>query len=520
MNLECSASECREKTQMNQENLKAFIRANIYSFAFLGIMLWVAYGMKLSHLSISHDTEAIISVPDSLYDSWVSMGRYGLLLLKKIFGLYQFNPWLASVLMFLAMMSGAVIWEYLFYQLANTKKGFGKISWIFPAFFLTAPMMAEQLSFELQAFEVSLAILITGVVLLLIWQGFIRRRYWYAVPAVLLLALSFSCYQTIIPLYMAAAAACFLIYYKRQERFWSSIFWMIGIMGVSFVIYELGSKVALQIFQITPTNYLSDQILWGNTSVVQCVRNILYHIRDALFCRDIYYSMAYPIAVIFAIVLLVMMFRRKQKNFYLYLLGLLFLLLTPFIMTILLGQQPKFRTQIVLPFVFGFLFQNFALELIEIGKNGGKVLLRGITAISVILIFQQINITSKMFYSEYVQYEEDVRLAVKITDRIDQLNLGENPEEPVVIIGSRSPRLNPSAYGGYENPGNSFYEWCFKVEYGTFIIQNFWTTLGYDYHMPNAEQSSFAERYAEKMPSWPDTGSVRCEEGVIIVKLS
>ena len=38
--------------------------------------------------------------------------------------------------------------------------------------------------------------------------------------------------------------------------------------------------------------------------------------------------------------------------------------------------------------------------------------------------------------------------------------------------------------------------------------------------MPNAEQSSFAERYAEKMPSWPDTGSVRCEEGVIIVKLS
>ena len=86
-------------------------------------------------------------------------------------------------------------------------------------------------------------------------------------------------------------------------------------MGVSFVIYELGSKVALQIFQITPTNYLSDQILWGNTSVVQCVRNILYHIRDALFCRDIYYSMAYPIAVIFAIVLLVILGKQHQNAF-------------------------------------------------------------------------------------------------------------------------------------------------------------------------------------------------------------
>ncbi len=92
------------------ESESVYSGKHIFFFAVLGIMLWVAYGMKLSHLSISHDTEAIISVPDSLYDSWVSMGRYGLLLLKKIFGLYQFNPWLASVLMFLAMMSGAVIW--------------------------------------------------------------------------------------------------------------------------------------------------------------------------------------------------------------------------------------------------------------------------------------------------------------------------------------------------------------------------------------------------------------------------
>ena len=37
-----------------------------------------------------------------------------------------------------------------------------------------------------------------------------------------------------------------------------------------------------------------------------------------------------------------------------------------------------------------------------------------------------------------------------------------------------------------------------QLSTGTFIIQNFWTTLGYDYHMPNEDQSSFAERYAEK----------------------
>ncbi len=80
---------------------------------------------------------------------------------------------------------------------------------------------------------------------------------------------------------MAAAAACFLIYYKRQERFWSSIFWMIGIMGVSFVIYELGSKVALQIFQITPTNYLSDQILW-ETQVWYSVSGIFCIISETL----------------------------------------------------------------------------------------------------------------------------------------------------------------------------------------------------------------------------------------------
>ena len=44
-----------------------FWERNKRSLVITIIMLIIAYGMKIFHLAISHDTEAIISVADSLY---------------------------------------------------------------------------------------------------------------------------------------------------------------------------------------------------------------------------------------------------------------------------------------------------------------------------------------------------------------------------------------------------------------------------------------------------------------------
>ena len=271
---------------------------------------------------------------------------------------------------------------------------------------------------------------------------------------------------------------------------------------------------------ITTTSYISEQILWGNTSIKDCLKNIMRHIWNALTANGIYYSLAFPISIIMLVIMTIWQIRKRSKDLYLYILAALVLLLTPFLMTILMGQMPKYRTQIVLPFVFGFIIQYFVgrTELFNSRKISQLLFLLGIGVL--VLGIQQSMTAAQMFYSEYVQYEEDVRIATKITDRIDQLNLGERPSEPLIFIGSRSPQLNRSSSNSFENPGHSFFEWAFTTQYGTFIMENFLATIGYNYESPTLEQIAFAESYSKDMKIWPDTESVQVADGVIIVKLS
>ena len=145
-------------------------------------------------------------------------------------------------------------------------------------------------------------------------------------------------------------------------------------------------------------------------------------------------------------------------------------------------------------------------------------------AAAVLLIFsmsQSLN-SARLYYTQYVTYEEDVRLAVKITDRIDQLGLGETPKEPVVFVGGRTPQRNGVCLSDtdLELIGRSFFQISYSAKHGSWVMNHFLDTLGYSYVFPTDEQVAAAEEKAQDMPVWPDEGSVALAGDVIIVKLS
>lgn len=111
-------------------------------------------------------------------------------------------------------------------------------------------------------------------------------------------------------------------------------------------------------------------------------------------------------------------------------------------------------------------------------------------------------------------------MALKISNRIDMLDLGESPEEPLVFVGARSPQLNNSSIRNLENIGHSFFEWSFTTDYGSFIMRNFMASIGYYYNSPTTEQIEIAEQAAQNMEIWPASDSVSVVEGVIVVRLS
>lgn len=512
-------------------SIKSFIKENRVNWWIIGIFLLMVYGIKIFNVSISHDTEAIIAASKNLYGSWFMLGRFGLIFLKKILGTYVFNPYAASFLMVLSMVLNSMLWAYLFEWLSGGRKRSFAI-WIFPAYFFTSMIMAEQSGFLLQAYEVNIALLLIGIAFLcLFWFFAGQGNIVWCLPAIVCCVIAFSAYQSLIPLFTAGAALCFVVLYDHLAqtdkdavtfRFCFSLIGMlIAVFLASFCIYQITNRVVQTVMDVDSTAYLSEQILWGTVPAGECVYNIVRHIYRAVFGKSIFYN-GMNLFVYFGILgYAVFRIRKKEPCYNIYILAVLYCLLSPFLMTILMGAEPTKRTQILLPFIVGFFLQYLLQEMWTKSRktirNAGVVLM----ICSIGCIVYQSMLSARLYYTQYVQYEEDRCVANKIAERIEQLGFGEIPEKPVAFVGARKPQKNPSCMESedLELIGRSFFEVSYGVEHGTWVMRNFFVTQGYPYVLPTPEESKNAGMAAQDMPSWPDVGCVAEKDGIIIVNL-
>lgn len=510
----------KQKNSLAFGNIREFCKNNKSSIIIATIVLLITYGMKLFNITISHDTEAIISAPKELYNSWIALGRYGLIVWKKLFNTYTFNPYTATVLMFIMMVLNIIIWEYIFYSLYDEKKLFNKASFIFPILFFVSPIMVEQLSFTLQVVEVTFAFLLVGLSILFTWMAIGYNNCLFYLPSIILATLAFATYQSTVPLFVAAVTATFLIYYFKQEFYWSVIFKFIFVFFSSLILYILSNKFVQYITKIPQDKYIEEQVYWGKISVEQGIDNIITHIKEVFWGTGTFYNIAYFVAIMAMIVMIVVVAKGEYINKYLFIIATVVFFITPFLMTILMGNEPNKRSQIVIAFVYAFVLQNFYYFLISCNRRI-LVIIKYVYAISLLSFgVNQVQTASNMFYMEYVQYSEDVRLAIKISDRIERLGYGESPKLPVVFVGNRQPHLNKSTMQPMELLGYSFYQVSFNTEHASWVMNNFMDTIGFSYEMPTEKECAIADKYKDELEVWPNEGCIQEKAGVIIVKLS
>lgn len=510
-----------------------FCRQNKVSWIVTGLFLLLTYGIKVFNVSISHDTEAIMATPENLYESWFSMGRFGLMALKKALGTYIFNPYAASFLMLTVIFLNAVLWTWLFWWLGGERWRNPYTSWIFPVVFFTAMISAEQNGFLLQAYEVNVALLLVGLALILAFQWILGKKRVLSVcflAAVACCVVAFSAYQTLVPLFASAAAFCFLLVYdvnaKTEEKISAGFYFMavgklILVFAAAFAIYSVINKGILAALQLETTFYITDQIMWGEITVEQGIENIYLHIYRALTGKGIFYSRSYLLVYLGMLLYAAASLLKRTACRWMYLLALGFVLASPFFMTVLMGAEPNIRSQLLLPFVAGACFQYLANAVADLFVPASKNLLIAAAGCVGLLCLHQSMDSARLYYTQYVQYEEDVQVAEKISARIEQLNLGEIPNEPVVFVGGRVPKKNQSCYQGDELEliGRSFFEVSFSTVHGSWVMNHFMDTLGYPYLMPKEAESEKAEQIAAGMPIWPNEGSVIEQDGLVIVRL-
>ena len=498
------------------KSFNEFLKNNIATVVITIFFTLMSYGIKLFQYSISIDTEMLINSYDWQLDTWASFGRFGLVFIKRILGLNPFNPYAACFLMVSAMIVFCLIWSYVLNEFSFNENKSDIRNAIFPAVFITAPLFAEQFNFILQSFEVAFAIILCSIAILCISKWILdSKKIINLIIGIACMILGFGTYQSIVFLYISATLACYILIYisnkKSKVKLEKNFFILaavkyLGSFVVAYVGFSIVNKIVVNIYG--KSGYVDNMVKWGQKPVQECIENIVKYMKTAFLGDGIFYSKVFVLISIGLFVYAIINLFSKSRDKILFLLTMMAFVLSPFILSIYMGNGQIPRMQFSYQFVIAVGIYVFTLLF---DKKWLAVIL---SLFGFYVAFNQGYIVNRLFYTEQMKYEEDVRLADKISERIEALNLGEIPEYPVILVGGHTSKV-PNQLRG-EFLGLSWFE------YGgdSHRALGFMRTIGYPYLTATNEQVQRAKEIAQTMEVWPNNNSVIFEEGLIIVRLS
>lgn len=499
------------------------------------LLMFLLHGPKLNASIIGIDTESLIWDETGLYQGWLNTGRQGLVLLKYLLGNMSFNPWFSAV-MTLLVFPMAVFSFFLLWDKVRGQQS-GIVVWLLSGLlWISHPMVTEQLYFSLQSFEISLGILLTAAALYLtyVWTEN-RRRLWSFFASVCLLLLTFSIYQVFVAIYIFGAVSVLLLQALRklsmgEQKMFSKMAARMGVWLLVFLTAFIMNAVVTKMF-FNASDYLMEQVQWGTIPVSGVLRGICGHIASVLLGRRAFYSIFYGGLLVCSMALLaanLWRFGRENKTgcitvcfFY------VCLQITPFLMTLLQGGEPAFRSQLVLPAMTGFqtMLNIWLLKELNISRDRvSQMLLVCVMLLGFLGGIKPAKTTWSLYYTDQLRYEQDAAFGRSLIQRIEQTCTREELESlPVVVVGRRPFQGNNSCLQG-QVMGYSIFDWDTMAEpkpyYSTRRVLGFLHTLGADYLLTSAGQMREALVYSENMPAWPDEGCVQVQNGMVIVKLS
>ena len=422
-------------------------------------LIVVCWGLKIVYDDIFIDSEIMSLEPYALLQSWYGSRRFSLIFTKKIFHMIRLVPYLSNLLTAAFLFLAALLFAFCLQTWIPVlkKKPYDKGLLLAAAFFVTAPSLAEQYAYTLQAFEITLSMCICMIAVYCAGRAVYGNGsvIWY-LAAVLLLVWTLGSYQGFCVCYMALVLISFLGSYEtdmhkgQEEAFLYGIRQVI-IFIIGFILYFL----------------IASLFMWGTLSKAEC----LHYVKDefrALYCGvvPVLYNRFFGIMAFgCTIFLAVRSVKLHFKKWYWYFLGLFLLFASPMFVTLLSGMRTPVRGQLVFPLLLGAfacIFYCFAVGCLERFK-GFSVKPRCVV-VSILFV--------AMFYQSWVQGMDLVQLNQtlhdtlvndrivaqqmygdirRVADRSDMQNC------PVVFVGTRSARIPNTAARG-EVIGYSYFD--------------------------------------------------------------
>ncbi len=300
------------------------------------------------------DSEVVINIPGTNYN-WLEIGRYGLVFIRRLLGTNWYNPYYTGILMLLFLwltgMTLAYIAGKLFRELPLSVTTLGSLV------FITYPTFTEQYYFHFQSAEITFGLWLSMLAAGLFYLFVRDRNIICFVITLPVYVLTFSIYQSFIPLTLCCYLGIFLALITGEDTEKATV--MRSILG-SILHFALAFGLSQGIDRIlfTSSEYLGGQIIWLNaTSAFEAFRAVASTCLRMFFGQGLFYTTLLLLAVIAAAVAFFCSYIRRQPGhqFVLGMLSAISIAITPFILTLLMGQNTAARTQFTYPLAALFL---------------------------------------------------------------------------------------------------------------------------------------------------------------------
>lgn len=483
------------------------------------------------------DTEHFISNPEAMADSWLGIGRQGLVLTKLLFGGLRFNPELAAAATLLLLLPVCLLPLFLGSLAAKAPKKSpdrSRLVLLFGVLLSAHPVLTEQLYFSLQSAEVVFACLLAELCLLGAWlwaSG--QSPVWLPVVCAIMLLIPFSVYQSFVPLFIAGAAAMLLVQSLFTEKPLREQLRCALRLGIVFLAAFLLNQAVTHVF-FTRSGYLAEQLSWQAEGFWAGCRGILSHVRDVLLGIGVFYSAFYGLLCLLCAVLVcrdsILHKKGRARSWQLFLLAAW--LAAPFYLSVVLGSRPVIRAQLVLPFATA-INAVLCIRLARAGTAGAAgaartgAFARVCCALGIVLSLAaalwQSAVTARLYYTEALRQQGDYSLAVALQEEIARFTGEPDYDGVVIFIGRKSAADNPSCLRG-DVMGHSVFDWDTDAEpryyYSTIRIADLLNGLGSSYQRPDFQALSDACDALPQAPCFPADGSIIRVGDAVAVHLS
>jgi len=461
----------------------------------------IVYGFPLTNFSLVVDSESPIYADYSL-----GLGRWGTNLVR--YHLFE------GLLPYYTLLVGLIFLSLTAVEITKILKINGIYRYVFFLLFLSFPQHAYQLVFTMQADAIPIGYFSASLAIsMFVGLEALKKQFYFIKLLIItfLIIFTIAIYQALVFMPILLYALYFFTKLNEVDVDLKSEWKKLFIFVFMLIIAVIGYYISMKLFSpITESGYLSSYVT-ANTS--NRFSDFYVLLKDNLTGTFYYGNRPYLLAFI-GVIISIFFFIFEKKNFLLKFLIYLFLLVFPFIISFFItnGSHPPrlyVSSTLVFAFVIVYLLQKISL------KYSNIILFFGL----IIFLWNTYYVTNLFLASNKI-YKRDLILAQNINDYIKtNFNKFDSDVDYVYFYGQTPMK----AYEKITLPKSDIFSGSlFRWDQGNnWRIINFFRFTDIAYYRFLDDETSF-NRIKDSifdMPAYPQKGSIKKIDNVIIVKL-